>query len=343
MPLLIENAYRQTFAHRNDDFQSNMYDRGLARPISDVYSNCAVVFTYSGDSEISKLSFTMAKAGLRLIRVDSDFPERSGIDGIDKQGRIILGHEVLKPSVFWNRHFFVKRPVSTESQMLMEYYYSQMDSLKSICEEMSEYSVNGRLAAESLPGQLAIARASGFDIPETVITDNPRKALSMLGVEAGKVVVKALGSHWVRESEDRFIGDFPKMVDADVLKIARVGAVPSLFQKFVPHESEIRVYVIGDKIISYSLSGKETAAQIWEKPDSVDIRPCFLPDDILGKIKELQQNMKFDYGAIDLLKNKTTYSFLEINLSGDWSYFEKHGGDTRVSEAILSLFSERMT
>lgn len=342
MPLLIENTYRQTFAHCNNDFQSNMYDMGLARPISDVYSNCAVVFTYSGDNEISKLSFSMAKAGLRLVRIDSDFPERSGIDGIDERGRIIVGHEILKPSIFWNRHFFIKRPASMENQTLTEYYFSQMDSMKSICEEVSEYSVNGKLAAESLPMQLSIAKASGFDIPETVITDSPRKALSMLGVDAGKIVVKALGSHWVRESQDSFIGDFPKTVDTDVMKIAQVEAVPSLFQKFVPHDSEIRVYVVGDKIIPYSLNGKKTAAQIWEKPDSVDIHPCSLPDGILENIKELQRNMKFDYGAIDLLKSDTHYSFLEVNLSGDWSYFERHSADTRVSEAILSLFSERM-
>lgn len=193
VPLLMQHAYTQRLAHRRDDFQLGMYELGVPRPKSATYADCIVVFTYSGDIEVSKLSLDMARKGIRLVRIDSDRADETCLDGIDREGRLLVGNEVLAPRLIWKRHFLASRTVPEESRKTIDYAYAQMQAIEGVVHADGTTAINGRVRDPSLTGQLSMAERAGMRIPKSVISNDPQHAIAEIR-PSSKMIVKSLGS-----------------------------------------------------------------------------------------------------------------------------------------------------
>ena len=339
IPLLMQKAHVQTFSHYNDDFQLTMYDRGLPLPKQVIQSDCIVVFTYSGDTEVSEISLDMARSGVRFVRINSDFPDTTCIDGINQKGQLVIGNENLTPKLLWIRHSFPQRTVENNYRPLFNYTFNQIKTIEFSMPYLASKIINGNVKDASLLAQLETAQTAGFDIPNGLITNDPSYAAKKITSISSKIVVKSLGTHWVQDSADRFIGIFPQIFSINELQHAPKEPVPVFYQEYIPHDIEIRAYVIGNTLISFALSGKKYASQLWISPSSIDIQFIELPQKIKDRIFRFQQLMHFDYGAIDLLrKTDGSYVFLEINLDGDWDYFEKQSNENTLIRKAMDEF-----
>ncbi len=345
LPLLLRGNYQYVSAHQDTDFQLRMYSLGVERPSDMVPGDCIVIFTSSDDRETTELSLSLAAEGVRLVRVNSDDSELPVIEGIDDNGKLIVGSERLWPRVFWRRRFEIGSSERDDSPLVRAYRRTQLDALAETISDAASLRVNGRVACTSRLAQLRVAKESGFNTPRTVVTREVGTTAQELRNAWGDIfVVKPVGSHWTQHPSGVLNGTFPAVFRTDELSLEVTEPVPVLLQEYITHAFEVRVYVIGDhEPIAYRVDGKTTAQDLWVNQGRIDARSYTLPPTVSASIRALQSAMRIDMGAIDLLCGDSgRFTFLEVNLSGDWRYFEKAAGDRRVSESVLRFVSEQV-
>ena len=101
------------------------------------------------------------------------------------------------------------------------------------------------LAAESKMLQLSTARQVGFEVPDTLVTNDMTAALAFCERHGGRVAAKGLDAPYIEDPErPRFV--FTSVVTSEVLsERPDVDSVPMIFQRLVIPKTDLRVKVAG--------------------------------------------------------------------------------------------------
>jgi len=128
----------------------------------------------------------------------------------------------------------------------------------------------------------------------------------------------------------------------DLADLSGLSICPATFQELVPKSLEIRVTVVGQRVMSASIDSQvsERAAHDWRR-DGVrmleDWRPYQLPPEIEEKILHLMDYFSLNYGAIDIiLTPDAKHIFIELNPCGEFFWLERTPG-LPISGAIAEL------
>lgn len=122
----------------------------------------------------------------------------------------------------------------------------------------------------SKPFQAQLIARAGFEVPETLITNDPDEVSKFLA-QHGQVIFKSVSGirSIVRRLDQRYLG-----------RLARVRTLPTQFQAMVPGV-DVRVHVIGSELFATQISsaavdyryarrdGEEAELQAVELPDEV--------------------------------------------------------------------------
>ncbi|MDR6939530.1 hypothetical protein [Arcanobacterium hippocoleae] len=342
-PILFRTSpYVYSRKTKDVDFQSKMFNLGVAPDVKNVV-NCIIVATSSDDSEISHLSLYLAKYGIRMLRFDSDITDNkisTILNGIiyTKQG------EKLRPLLFWRRHFTCVDYLSSSGMVKDRDVYigSQSDALMEYISEVSSISINAKSVCRSRMRQVEIASCVGMCTVQSVVVTNLLEAINIFGDGIKKYIVKPIGSHWIHWPPCSLKGIFPKIVLRDEIINAEEEPVPVMVQPFIEHAYEIRVYLIGTDIIGYSVTGKSNADSLWDCGENLKIAPIDVGIELRKLIYDFQRKASIEFGAFDfLVTEEGDHIFLEVNLLGDWKYFEKSANDHRVTCAVTKYILER--
>jgi hypothetical protein len=177
-------------------------------------------------------------------------------------------------------------------------------------------------AASHKPWQLAIARELGLSIPRTLITNSPEDAERFVAETGGPVIYKAFLASAAAWRETRVLRP------EDRAMLASVRYAPVIFQGYVPAKLDLRVTVIGERILA---AGAETAtgeyaADIRMNP-GIRWRPYDLPADVAERLLALVRRLGLEYGAVDFrVTPEGEHVFLEINPAGQFLYIENATG-----------------
>lgn len=179
--------------------------------------------------------------------------------------------------------------------------------------------------AEDKPSQLIAATALGFDVPETLIS-NDHAALRDF-VSAGSTVVKPLREALLSgEGEERvmFTTEISRIPDdaADAVEVA-----PVIAQRLVHKVLDIRVTVVGQSVFTASISsqGHDETRVDWRRGSNPDLPHAVhrLPAELEKRCVEFVRRLDLRFGAIDLVLDEAgAYWFLEINPNGQWAWIE---------------------
>lgn len=341
-PLLIRSKYNYIPKHKNTDFQMQMYSIGVHPSVNNIHIPCVVIFTSSDDHEVSELSLNLAKKDIRLFRINSDDFKPSTIEYVTPSNEIVIGNEYLYPKLYWKRSFWLKSHINSE---VITYMETQMEAFSNLLFEISDVAVNRQVSKTNCLSQLNIAKASGLNIPRTIITKKIQISINNMIPESWgtELVIKPIGSHWTQYPKGRLKGTFPVVMSRRQLKKNEDEPVPIMIQEFIPHMHEIRVYMIDKQIIAYRVGGRNAAEELWTTTEKIYVEPFTLPIRIVKSLQLFKTRMKFDIGAVDLLiDNNFNYVFLEVNLSGDWHYYEKKSEDKRVSNAVQDFIARNV-
>lgn len=177
----------------------------------------------------------------------------------------------------------------------------------------------------SKPYQLSVIEAAGFNIPITLITNEPDEARDFIrkhkdciykSISGVRSIVKRIG-----ESHYEYLDD--------------VSWCPTLFQKVVDG-TNYRVHVIRDEVFAVRIES-----------DNLDYRygntrmfPEELPVEIAEKCRQLNSLWGLHLSGIDLMRTPDNewYCF-EVNTSPAYSYFEQISG-VHISAAIAKVLIE---
>ncbi len=191
--------------------------------------------------------------------------------------------------------------------------------------------------------QLRHAARIGFEIPPTLITNDPAELLEFHRQHDGHLICKALGfPHFpAHGSDDRWVFTTQVVTPRDIGYVDSVRYCPAIFQAYVPKRLELRVTVVGDRLFACEIHSqeRERTRHDWRRYDLQNTRHAAhrLPGDVAALCVRIVRELGLCYGAMDLvLTPDGRYVFLEVNPLGQYLWIEKLTG-MPISDAICDL------
>lgn len=164
----------------------------------------------------------------------------------------------------------------------------------------------------------------GLTTPETFIINNKEDLEGFVHSNINKPLRDPI---FISESEFYYTM-YTKELNSSNIKQLPNFFLPSLIQKRIEKEFEIRSFFIDDEFYSmaiFSQSDDQTMVDFreynWDKPNRNV--PYKLPSDITAKLHKLSMNIGLNSGSVDLIKSKKgEYVFLEVNPHGQFGMVE---------------------
>lgn len=320
------------------DFQEQVHRLELVDDDSDGEPEpCVLVLARSADMEMNELSIALAERGVRMARLDVDRCLDLPLTIYPDQPLVELDRWLLRPMLVWRRHFELAALPVDPGSLFGAYVTDQWRSVASWISNRADWAqVNNPQHSARLDRltQLADAARFGLAVPRTVVTTRPTRHRP----GGGACVVKTTGRHLVEPSSGVQHGLFPQPLDPRLAGGAEPA--PVIVQQYLSAEYELRVFVVGERLIAYRVD-KLDPAQLWVDPDAVEVRRVELADGLAETLRALTRYWRLDVVAFDLLVRGEDTVFLEVNVNCDWRWFELRSAAPDVSDAVASWVADR--
>jgi hypothetical protein len=312
------------------DFQEQIHRLEMVEDTGEP-SPCVLVLARSADMEMNELSIALAERGIRMARIDVDRCLDLALTIYTDTPLIELDRWLLRPLLVWRRHFELTAMPVDPRTISGAYALDQWGTVAGWLTERTEWAhVNPARATGHLNRltQLSDAAAFGLRTPRTAVTTQPGRSRP----GGGQCIVKTAGRHLVEPRPGVQHGLFPRPLDT-----SRAGDVPEtapvIVQQYLAADTELRVFVVGDKLIGYQVD-KYDPAQLWVDPDNVAVQATEVPTALADRLLALARHWRLQVAAFDLLVVDGEHVFLEVNVNCDWRWFEHRAGSTDVSDAV---------
>ena len=317
-------------------------------------SGIVLIVTNKTDFTADLVILEFQRRGTEYARFNTeDFPQRVQISWmLDKQradGYIRLPQSELSlrevVSVWYRRPMspdiaeavrppFLKEFARRESQEALSGLWRTMDCFWMSCPD----AIN---SASYKPRQLKIANAMGFKVPRTLISNSP-EVVQQFHTEFGKVIAKPLFSGDIQYENERKVVFTTPVTQNDLSAEKNIQIAPTIFQEYVRKELELRVTVIGNRVLTASINSQEVAEALhdWRRapPGTLCFRPYNLPTSLSDKCIELVATLGLTFSTIDMVKTPDgNYVFLELNPNGQWGWLEDPTGDPYTATIATML------
>lgn len=193
------------------------------------------------------------------------------------------------------------------------------------------------LRAEDKPRQLAVARAAGLSVPDTLVTNDfdAARAFTAAGATVGKTL-----RHALIEDGDAgkviFTSRIGPLADADAAAVRRA---PMILQREVAKRFDVRVIVVDGRTFATRIGSQafmETRVD-WRRGTRTDLdHEAFdLPPQVAAACVAVTRALSLRFAAIDLVEDLDgAFWFLEANPNGQWAWIEQRTG-MRIAAAIV--------
>lgn len=185
--------------------------------------------------------------------------------------------------------------------------------------------------------QLRIAQEVGFNIPTTLITNDPGAAQNFIADQGyDKTVYKSFLATEQEWRETRLLRH------EELALIDCVRYAPVIFQEYIPAGIDLRITIVGEQIFASAIHSKDVNYKVDYRMEMsrARIEPFHLPEDIEQKLHKYMKKLGIVYGAIDMrVTPEGRYVFFEINPAGQWLFIEERTGQP-ITTAFANLLAE---
>jgi len=273
-------------------------------------------------------------------------------------GRLAVGDRVVRPVVVWLRHVSAgallaqSSPAGSASPLAAQSWADLLGQLAG----SAGIALPGTVPAGT--GQLRAAERLGVRTPRTVLTTDLAAGVRALG--AARVIVKSPDFRLYQPDRAQWPACLPVIHDAAELDgataqldgttavldgpVARSELLdrPVVVQEYLPHARELRVYYLDGSCCAFEVRHRGPAS-IWTDPASVRVTAVDCPARVVEAVRLLATGWQLRYGAFDLLvRDDEEPVFLEVNLDGDWLWYEHkadwHGVSFMAAVMVRELF-----
>lgn len=182
----------------------------------------------------------------------------------------------------------------------------------------------------SKPYQAQLIKRYGFEVPETLITNDP-DLVRAFRARHGRVIYKSISG--VRSIVQT-------LSDDDMTRIDDIRWCPTQFQAFV-EGTNVRVHTVGDKVFATAIKTEATDYRYAHKQsgDYADLRPVDLSDELNEMCVNLAAGLDLAFAGIDLKITPENHVYcFEVNPSPAFSYYESQTGQS-ISGAVADYLS----
>jgi len=168
------------------------------------------------------------------------------------------------------------------------------------------------------PRQLHVASQAGLRIPDTLITNDPKRAEAFVERHRGRVIHKAL-----TVPKNRLLDTRQWTEDARPA-LAELPLAPTMFQERILGPADVRATVIGEEILAARIATAEGRNDVDSRFDlDVPYAAHRLPDPVIRSLLELMRALGLVFGTIDMkITDDGDYVFLEVNPQGQFLFVE---------------------
>lgn len=182
----------------------------------------------------------------------------------------------------------------------------------------------------SKPFQAQLIKRYGFEVPETLITNDP-DLVRAFRARHGRVIYKSISG--VRSIVQT-------LSDDDMTRIDNIRWCPTQFQAFV-EGTNVRVHTVGEKVFATAIKTDATDYRYAHRQsgDHAALRPVDLSDDLAEMCVNLSTGLGLAFAGIDLKITPENYVYcFEVNPSPAFSYYESQTGQP-ISRAVADYLS----
>ncbi|GGS74008.1 ATP-grasp ribosomal peptide maturase [Streptomyces cinerochromogenes] len=190
--------------------------------------------------------------------------------------------------------------------------------------------------AEYKPLQLATARACGLTIPATLITNSPDAVRAFAGEMRGAIICKPVASPVLIEDDQLKTVYTRRIQAADMGDLRGIDTTAHLFQAWVDKAHEVRLTVVGDRLLAAEVhAGSDTAHTDWRADyASLTYQVTEVPKDVAQGVRRYMDSLELRFAAMDFIVGPDgPWTFLEANPCGQWDWIE-HATGLPITQAI---------
>lgn len=190
--------------------------------------------------------------------------------------------------------------------------------------------------------QLSIAKAFGFKIPDSLITNDLKVVMDFMS-HHDSVIVKPLSGGFIKREGKQSLIYTNRVTVKELKQIDLVKYAPTFFQEYIRKDFELRITVVEKQVFACRIDSQksERTKDDWRRYDfnCVTHSPFALPKNIEHLCIDFVQGLNLSFGAIDMIVTPVgEYIFLEINPNGQWGWIEKITS-LPISDAIIRSLS----
>ena len=319
-----------------------------------------LIVTHSNDNDgVARVVDAISRKGGHTIRFDTDrYPtdvRLTAYYGASDSGgdeRLTLTNEqgefdLREVTAIWHRrlNFGAQLPADLDRQLrhaslgeASAAAHGMLASLKAFRMDHVQHIRH----AENKQLQLQVARELGLNTPRTLTTNDANAVRAFAKSCESGMITKMLSSFAIYDEGRELVVFTNPVKPEDLADLSGLSLCPATFQELLPKSLEIRVTVVGQRVMSAAIDSQVSAraAHDWRR-DGVrmikDWLPYQLPLEVEEKLLRLMDYFSLNYGAIDIiLKPDGQHVFLELNPSGEFFWLERTPG-LPISEAIADL------
>lgn len=200
--------------------------------------------------------------------------------------------------------------------------------------------------------QLARAARLGFNVPVSIISNRRDRVEEFRRSVGGDIIFKTLSSPFLAADEvdakHRIAAGLPttRITDEHDELLDAVVELPSLFQKNIPKQYELRVTVIADKLFAARIHSQEDPRTMIDYRDysaEIAYEATKLPPDVERRCRDFVRSYDLNFGALDLIVTPSNeYVFLENNPVGQFLFVEQLVPELNMAEALAQCLIEGM-
>lgn len=189
--------------------------------------------------------------------------------------------------------------------------------------------------AENKIFQLQLAKKTGFNVPDSLITNCIDSAEKF--IKEKECIIKPIKTGAIDGGSKSIFTNILSPQD----ELNRIQFFPSFFQQHIKKQADIRLTIVGHHIFSAQINSqdREDTKVDWRAGNSMSLEynHIRLPDNLISKCRKFMQCLDLNYGALDfILEPSGKFTFLEINPNGQWGWIENRL-NLQISDAIIDL------
>lgn len=207
------------------------------------------------------------------------------------------------------------------------------------------------LRAASWKGeQLLRAARLGFRVPPSLVTSRRGSVDAFRAKVGGDIIFKTLSSPSLAAEQvapdERIAEALPttRITDEHEAALDAVAELPCFFQQHVPKRYELRVTVIGERVLAARIDSQadpRTATDCRDLSAEIEYTAEQLPPEIERRCLEFVRSYDLRYGALDLIVTPAgEYVFLENNPVGQFLFVEELVPELALTDTLAACLAE---